>query len=218
MSETHIKPTTNGFFSKRIKSQIYRSETTSSSSPFNSTFSPNGFHFKTSLKRKLMDDFNDWSPSDKSLFRVFSTIYSDNICMIADLLDKPCTQVYQFYLNELKTSDFNSYLQREISTTSNSSTIGSFNAVMSTSSSDSGDVKINGERTNSNGHSNLDETLVNGHGNGKDETHLVESNISFCFLNLKFALNFFSSRTIIVHRHDVHIFHHFVDNAAIKIY
>ena len=112
MSETNL----NGSLcsTKRVKCQIYSNE------------------FGTNLKKKSAAD--DWSASDKSLFRVFYTIYSENLCMIADLLDKPCTQVYQFYLTEFgeTVKDVNGGFHRQISANS-SSTI-----------SDPNEMKVNG--------------------------------------------------------------------------
>ncbi len=49
--------------------------------------------------------------------------------MIADLLDKPCSQVYTFYLNDIQINEKKNFLQRQLST----------------ASSDSIDMKINGE-------------------------------------------------------------------------
>lgn len=96
-----------------------------------------GCHLKASLKRKLTNDLSEWSASDKSLFRVFSLIYGDNICMIADLLDKPCSQVYMFSLNENPVESTNErFLQRQCSTTS-LSTNESFSAMTSTDSNES---------------------------------------------------------------------------------
>ncbi|CAF1095473.1 unnamed protein product [Rotaria sordida] len=129
---------TNGFYSKHSKLNLIKTE---SISPIN--LSSNGFLIKSSLKRKLNDELSEWSSSDKSLFRVFYTIYGNNICMIANLLDKPCSQVYFFYTNDIEIKKTNSYLYRQCSTTS-SSTIDSFSAITS-SSSDSNDIKINNE-------------------------------------------------------------------------
>jgi hypothetical protein len=114
-------------------------------SSINFNFPSNGFLIKPSLKRKLTDELTEWSSSDKSLFRVFYTIYGDNICMIANLLEKPCSQVYVFYTNEKEINEKNSFLQRQCSTTSTSSTVGSFSGINSTASSDSNEIKINGE-------------------------------------------------------------------------
>jgi hypothetical protein len=86
-------PIKNGFHSKRLKSNLIKSEQISSSYR-------NGFLIKSSYKRKLNDDLSNWLASEKSLFRIFATIFGDNICMIANLLDKSCSQVYTFYSNE----------------------------------------------------------------------------------------------------------------------
>lgn len=171
------KCSTNGCYSKRLK----KPEATTSSL-MNLNFPSNGFLFKPTLKCKSADDSSQWSASDKSLFRVLFTIYSDNLCLIADLLEKSCSQVYTLYSSECQSSESDSYfLQRQISTTSNSSTLGSFSAL--TTSSDSTDVKINGEhsktKVNGNGkHSsgqNGDESLEDEKPlcNGKDEPLLV---------------------------------------------
>jgi hypothetical protein len=117
----------NGFYSKRIKSNIIKSEQLLSSS-IPSSFYQNGFLFKPSLKRKLNNEISNWLSSEKSLFRIFHTIYGDNICLIADLLDKSCSQVYTFYSNER-----NLFLQRQLST------IGALSDMNSV------DTKINGE-------------------------------------------------------------------------
>ena len=182
------KSATNGCYSKRSKNQVFKPEATTSSSLMNLNFSSNGFLFKPTLKRKSPDDSSDWSASERSLFRVLFTIYSDNICLIADLLEKTCSQVYTLYLSECQSTESNSYfLQRQISSNSNSSTLGSFSALTSTASSDSTDVKINGDHTknkvNGNGkHSSSqhdeesledEKTLCN----GKDEPHLVSQGI-----------------------------------------
>ena len=87
----------NGFHSKRLKSE-----------QICSTLTSNGFYLKSTLKRQLNDELSHWLPSEKSLFRIFYTIFGDNICMIAHILDKPCLQVYTFYLHEKQT-----YLQKE---------------------------------------------------------------------------------------------------------
>ncbi len=96
-------PIKNGFHSKRLKSNLIKSEQVSSHR--------NGFLLKSSYKRKLNDDSFDWLSSEKSLFRIFATIFGDNICMIANLLDKSCSQVYTFYSNEK-----NLFLQRQLLT------------------------------------------------------------------------------------------------------
>lgn len=125
LSEQQI---TNGFYykTKRLKSEPI------------SLSNGNDCHLKPSLKRKLNDDLSEWSASDKSLFRVFSLIYGDNICMIADLLDKPCSQVYTFSLNEnhAETPTSEHCLQRQCSTTSLSASE-SFSAMTSTDSNES---------------------------------------------------------------------------------
>ncbi|CAF0794010.1 unnamed protein product [Rotaria sordida] len=115
-NNTTFQISTNSFYSKRVKSNINKSEYRSSI--INSNIYKNGFLFKPSLKRKLNNEILNWSSSDKSLFRVFCTIYGDNICMIADLLDKPCSQVYIFYLNEIQVNEKQLFLQRQLSTTS----------------------------------------------------------------------------------------------------
>jgi hypothetical protein len=134
-----FKTPINGFYSKRTKLNIIKTEPILSTTDFN--FSSNSFFIKPSLKRKLTDELSEWSSSEKSLFRVFYTIYGDNICMIANLLDKPCSQVYKFYTNEIEINEKNLFLQRQNSTTS-TSTIGSFSGI---TSSDSNDTKINEE-------------------------------------------------------------------------
>jgi hypothetical protein len=98
----------NGFYSKRIKKNLINSEQFSISNIYQ-----NGFILKPSLKRKLNDEISNWLSSDKSLFRIFSMIFNDNLCMIANLLDKSCSQVYTFYLNEKQL-----VLQRQLSTNS----------------------------------------------------------------------------------------------------
>ncbi len=169
----------NGFHSKHSKLNTIKSEPLSS----NFNFLPNGFLLKPSLKRKLTDEISEWSSSDKSLFRVFYTIYGDNICMIADLLDKPCSQVYLFYTNEIEINEKKFVLQRQSSTTSTSTT-GSFSAITSTtSSSDSNDMKSNGERKKKKINGIPKATTTNGSDefieeetkmcNGKHEQHLV---------------------------------------------
>ena len=89
---------TNGFYSKRTKSNVIKSKHTSLSN--SSNFCDNGFLYKPSLKRNLNNELSNWLSSDRSLFRVFHTIFDDNICMIAQLLGKPCSHVYTFYSNE----------------------------------------------------------------------------------------------------------------------
>ena len=135
---TICKNPPNGFHSKRPKSNMIKTEEISST--IDLKFYPNGFLFKPSLKRKLNDEISSWLPSEKSLFRVFHTIYNNNICMIADLLDKPCSQVYTFHLNEIKINEKNLYLQRQLPIASTS-----FSAIPSMVSSDSIDMKINGD-------------------------------------------------------------------------
>jgi hypothetical protein len=176
---TTFKIPTNGYYSKRTKMNMIKTEQIS---PANLDFPYNGFLFKPSLKRKITEELIEWSPSDKSLFRVFYTIYGDNICMIADLLEKPCSQVYTFYSNEIQINEKDLFLQRQSSTTS-TSTLGSFSAITSTTSSESNDVKTNGDHkkkkingtlkastTNSGEESIEDETTIC---NGKDDQHLV---------------------------------------------
>ncbi|CAF4614257.1 unnamed protein product [Rotaria sp. Silwood1] len=143
MNNTTFKISKNGFYSKRLKSSINKCEHISSK--INSNIYKNGIIFKPSLKRKLNDDILNWSSSDKLLFRVFHTIYGDNICMIADLIDKPCTQVYTFYLNEIQINEKKLFLQRQLSTIS-ALTIES----LSTTSLNSIDVNINGENKKKN--------------------------------------------------------------------
>jgi hypothetical protein len=146
---TTCKNPPNGFHSKRTKSNIIKTKKISSSIDVNCY--QNGFLFKPSLKRKLNDEISSWLSSEKSLFRVFYTIYRNNICMIADLLDKPCSQVYTFYLNEIQINEKKNFLQRQLST----------------ASSDSIDMKINGEhkkkKINGNAiHTNNVEELIEG--------------------------------------------------------
>ncbi len=111
--------------------------------------SSNGFLIKPSLKRKLTDELFEWSASDKSLFRVFYTIYGDNLCLIADLLDKSCSQVYLFYTKEMENNEKKFLLQRQCSTTS-TSTIGSFLGVSSMASSDSNEITTSKATTSMN--------------------------------------------------------------------
>ncbi|CAF1343537.1 unnamed protein product [Adineta steineri] len=171
----------NGFHSKRTKLNMIKTEPISP----NYNFLSNGFLLKPSLKRKLTDELSEWSASDKSLFRVFYLIYGDNICMIADLLDKSCSQVYVFYTNEIQINEKNHILQRQSSTMSTSSTVGSFSGV-SSASSDSNDIKTNGEhhkkkkvhglsKANNDDKSTEDTTKIC---NGKDEQHLTPNNRS----------------------------------------
>lgn len=176
----HVKSESslNGFYSTRSKLHATKSEPVS---PLNHIW-PNGFILKPSLKRKLIDDASEWSSSDKSLFRVFYTIYGNNICMIANLLDKPCSQVYLFYTNDTETNKKNYLLQRQSSINS-TSTIDSFSAVTSTSSSDSNDIhhngvhhkkkKLNGNckvaSTNGTEESNEETSICN----GKDRSNMV---------------------------------------------
>jgi hypothetical protein len=154
-SELVLKTPLNGYHhSRRPKFNKIKSE------PFSP---PNGFLIKPSLKRKLTDELSEWSASDKSLFRVFYTIYGDNICLIADLLGKSCSQVYVFYTNEIETNEKKSFLQRQSSTTS-ISTIGSFSAINSTTSSDSNGTILKATSTNE------DETTIC---NEKIDQHVV---------------------------------------------
>ena len=130
----------NGYHSKRSRFTTMRSD------PINSTNfrnSSNGLTIKSSFKRQSNNDVCQWSASEKSLSRVFCTIYGDNICLIADLLDKPCSQVYALYIKEMEDHERKPSLQRENSETS-ISTIGSFSAITSTTSSDSNGIKTNG--------------------------------------------------------------------------
>ena len=108
----------------------------------------NDFLIKPSLKRPLTDEVFEWTASEKSLYRVFSTIYGDNLCLIADLLDKPCSQVYLFHLKETEVNDKKSFLQRQCSTNSTESAIGSFSALTSTVSSDSNGTNPQASSTN----------------------------------------------------------------------
>jgi hypothetical protein len=112
LDSTSCKTSPNGFHSKRTKSSIIKAEEVPP--PFELNFSHNGILFKPSLKRKATDETVDWLGSDKTLFRVFYKIYGNNICMIADLLDKPCCQVYAFYRNELETNGKRLFLQRQL--------------------------------------------------------------------------------------------------------
>lgn len=144
------RTSTNGYHTRRPKFTMTKSD------PINSW---NGLSMKSSLKRQLTDDVCQWSASEKSLFRVFYTIYGDNICLIADLLDKPCSQVYNLYMKEIETHERKQpALQRQNSEAS-TSTIGSFSAVTSTTSSDSIGTKNNeiGEKATT---SNGDEMIV----------------------------------------------------------
>ena len=130
INNTKFKAPTNGLYSKRIKSNIIKSEQLLSSS-IDSNVYRNGFVFKPSLKRKLNNEISNWLSSDKSLFRIFYKIYGDNICLIADLLDKSCSEIYTFYLNEKNLA-----LQRQLST------IGAFPEINSITSLDLIDMKI----------------------------------------------------------------------------
>lgn len=93
-------PMKNGFHSKRLKSNLIKSE---QNSPPASIYQ-NGFLFRPTIKRKANDDLYTWLPSEKSLFRVFETIFGDNICMVANLLDKSCLEVFTFYSTESNLS------------------------------------------------------------------------------------------------------------------
>lgn len=173
-----FKTPINGFHSRRSKLNAVKTEPTS---PSNGTSLCNGFFHKPSLKRKLNDEASAWSPSEKSLFRVFHTIYGDNICMIADLLDKPCSQVYVFYTSEVHIDEKQLFLQRQASTSS-LSTLSSFSGVVSSMSSDSAEVKMNGDHkkkkmngsrattSDSASASTEDDAKLT---NGKDEQHSV---------------------------------------------
>lgn len=142
--ESSLNSIKNDCFPQRMKSPVFKKEVRPPSPIFNRKFSNNGFIFKPIIKKKPVDDFSSWSTSDKSLFRVFSTIYSDNICMIADLLDKTCQQVYQFYLKEIESStNTNGYAHRQISS------ISSISDLTSSTSSDGSEMKINGEQSSS---------------------------------------------------------------------
>ncbi|CAF0977931.1 unnamed protein product [Rotaria sp. Silwood1] len=177
-----FKMPTNGFYSNRSKLNLIKTEPIS---PIN--LSSNGFFIKPSLKRKLTDELSEWSSSDKSLFRVFYTIYGDNICMIANLLDKPCSQVYLFYTNDIEINKTKKFLQRQCSTTS-SSTIDSFSAVTSTTSSDSNDTKTDGEHKKKKLNGNFKPATTNGSEesmedetsmcNGKDRQHMTNNHRS----------------------------------------
>lgn len=105
----------NGYHSKRPKFTTIKSEPMT---PTEFIFPSNGFSIKPSLKRKLTDELSEWSASDKSLFRVFHTIYADNICLIANILDKPCSQVYVLYTNEMENNErklaYNGKVQRQV--------------------------------------------------------------------------------------------------------
>ena len=166
LSDVHRR--SNGFHyeTKRVKSE-----------PMPMT-NGNG-HLKASVKRKLTEELSEWSASDKSLFRVFSLIYGDNICMIADLLDKPCSQVYLLSLNEnhaeTKTNEQH-FLQRQCSTAS-LSTNDSFSAMTSTDSD--GQPKANSTHE-------------------KDDSNSVEIN-SHLYLFLCFFLCFFRVQQIVLH-------------------
>ncbi|UJR28086.1 hypothetical protein I4U23_009342 [Adineta vaga] len=130
---TISKSSTNGFHSKRPKSNMIKTEEISSTYDFN--FSPNGLLFKPSLKRKFTDELSNWLASDKSLFRIFYKIFGNNICMIADLIDKPCSQVYTFYLNEIETKEKKLFLQKQLL---------SIGPLLDMAPSDSIEMKING--------------------------------------------------------------------------
>jgi hypothetical protein len=167
-----FKTPINGYYPKRTKLHRIKTEPISLT---NFNYPSNGFLIKPSLKRKLTDELSEWSSSDKSLFRVFYTIYGDNICMIAELLDKPCSQVYVFYTKEYENNEKKSLLQRQSSTTSTStigsfsgitSTIGSFSGITSTTSTDSNEMKINDEYKKK----KSNETLKASSTNGEDET------------------------------------------------
>jgi hypothetical protein len=155
----------NGYHSRHSRFNTMRNDSMTST---NSRQSSNGWTIKSSFKRQLTNDISQWSASEKSLFRVFCTIYGDNICLVADLLDKPCSQVYALYIKEMEDHERKPILQRQNSETS-TSTIGSFSAITSTTSSDSIGMKING-----NGHtatsSNTEETVLS---NGKHEQNSV---------------------------------------------
>ena len=154
------RPSTNGYLTRRPKFTTMKSDPLSSS---------NGLSIKSSFKRSLTNDVGQWSANEKSLFRVFHSIYGDNICLIADLLDKPCSQVYSLYMKEIEDHEQKPTLQRQNSEAS-TSTIGSFSGITSTASSDSIGIKSNeiGEKAMT---SNGDEPMIVC--NGKHEQHSV---------------------------------------------
>ncbi len=205
-----FKTPLNGYYPTRNKLNIIKTEPISST---NFNFSSNGFLIKPSLKRKLTDELSDWSSSDKSLFRVFYTIYGDNICMIADLLEKPCSQVYVFYTNEIEHNEKNSFLQRQSSNTS-TSTIGSFSGITSTTSSDSSETKINGNikaTTTNGGEDSIEDGITMC--NGKDEPPLVCK----AEVDSDRVIQFFFRLIIIIPPHLVVLIpHHFVVNVLLN--
>ena len=126
---------TDGFYSKRTKSNIKRISLSN-----DSNICRNGFIYKPSLKRKLNNVLSNWLSSDKSLFRVFHTVFDDNICMIADLLGKPCSHVYTFYSNEKKINEKDLFLKWSLATT-NTLKIETFSTIPSNQSKNSKDRK-----------------------------------------------------------------------------
>ncbi|CAF0739339.1 unnamed protein product [Didymodactylos carnosus] len=116
---------------------------------------PDNCLLKNSLMESSIDDTETtvWSTSDKSLFRVFYCVYRDNICIIANLLDKRCDHVYEHYKNELKSNKLpvkndkeNSSVKKSSSNNNNSTTDTNlsdtfFSGVSSPSSSCSDDVQ-----------------------------------------------------------------------------
>ncbi|CAF1608651.1 unnamed protein product [Rotaria magnacalcarata] len=136
------KISTNGFHSKCLKSNANKSDhlSLSAASLLNVNTHRNGIIFKPSIKRKLNDELSCWLSSEKSLFRVFHAIYGDNICIIAELLEKPCSQVYTFYINEMHRNEKDLFLQGKLSIANQLPV-----EPVLTNSSNSVDVKINGE-------------------------------------------------------------------------
>lgn len=213
-----FKNGTNGFYSKRLKSSSNKSNHLSSSI-LNTYSCKNGFLFKPSIKRKLDDEISSWLSSDKSLFRVFHSIFGDNICMIADLLGKPCSQVYTFYTNEIKINEKSLLLQQNLPIKSTSKT-----ELLSPKSSNLADNKLNGEHKKK---SLKNKTITTNHdeelNDDKTKTCNQQSVCIFCcYDHYNILLNTFSQIQIVLHRiivhHVVHIFHHFAVNEVINNY
>lgn len=151
-------PVKNGFHSKRLKSQVIKSEQNSSPT----SVYQNGFLFRPTMKRKGPDEFlADWLPSDKSLFRVFQTIFGDNICMIANLLDKSCSEAYTYYSHENNLSFHEHFLLNKNADLVNG---------------DSKKKRINGEES-------IDEEKKNCNGNDHHPTPLVSVDSHVFFPN-----------------------------------
>ncbi len=187
-------PVKNGFYSTRMKSEEI-------STTIDSHIYQNGFLLKPSLKRKFNDEISHWLSSEKSLFRVFSMIFGDNICMIANLIDKPCSQVYTFYFNEKKL-----FLQKQL---------------LTINASDSIDMKINGEYKTK----KINGLIINTNDeeemkmcNGNDNQQSVRIYWRFFLVILFFRQVRLVLQQLIVHLLVVLILYHFVVNVVINKY